>query len=60
VKLCHPWTPGFQRPSWNDEIYKNENLTTKRPGTGISPMCFDEVLGMKARRDFAEGDLIEP
>jgi N,N'-diacetyllegionaminate synthase len=42
------------------EIFKNENLTTKRPGTGISPMRFDEVLGMKARRDFAEGDLIEP
>ena len=41
------------------EIFKNENLTTKRPGTGISPMRFDEVLGMKSRRDFAEGDLIE-
>ena len=42
------------------EIFKNENLTTKRPGTGISPMRFDEVLGMRARRNFAEGDLIEP
>lgn len=41
------------------EIFKTENLTTKRPGTGISPMRFDEVLGMKARRNFAEDDLIE-
>lgn len=41
------------------EIFKNENITTKRPGTGISPMRFDEVLSVKARRDFSEGDLIE-
>ena len=41
------------------EICKTENLTTKRPGTGISPMRFDEVLGTRACRNFAEGDLIE-
>lgn len=41
------------------EIFKNENLTTKRPGTGISPMRFDEVLGKKARRNFAQDELIE-
>jgi N,N'-diacetyllegionaminate synthase len=41
------------------EIFKNENLTTKRPGTGISPMRFDEVLSKKARRNFAEDELIE-
>ena len=41
------------------EIFKTENLTTKRPGTGISPMRFDEVLGTRACRNFAEGDLIE-
>jgi N,N'-diacetyllegionaminate synthase len=41
------------------EIFKTENLTTKRPGTGISPMRFDEVLSKKARRNFAEDELIE-
>jgi N,N'-diacetyllegionaminate synthase len=41
------------------EIFKTENLTTKRPGTGISPMRFDEVLGTRACRNFAAGDLIE-
>jgi len=41
------------------EVFTTKNLTTKRPGTGISPMRFDEVLGKKARRNFAEDDLIE-
>jgi len=41
------------------EVFTAKNLTTKRPGTGISPMRFDEVLGKKAMRDFAEDDLIE-
>ena len=41
------------------EVFTAKNLTTKRPGTGISPMRFDEVLGKNAKRDFAEDDLIE-
>ena len=41
------------------EIFTEENLTTKRPGTGISPMRWEEVIGKKAKRDFAENDLIE-
>lgn len=41
------------------EVFTAENLTTKRPGTGISPMRFDEVLGKNAKRNFAEDDLIE-
>lgn len=36
-----------------------ENVTVKRPGTGISPMKWFEVLGTKAIRDFAEDELIE-
>lgn len=35
------------------------NLTTKRPGTGISPMRWNEVLGKTAVKDFNEDDLIE-
>jgi N,N'-diacetyllegionaminate synthase len=41
------------------EIFSNDNLTTKRPGTGISPMLLDQVLGRNARRDFNVDDLIE-
>lgn len=36
-----------------------ENLTTKRPGTGISPMLWDDVVGRKAIRDFMPDQLIE-
>lgn len=41
------------------EILTRENLTTKRPGTGISPMRWNEVLGTRAVRDFEEDELIE-
>lgn len=36
-----------------------ENLTVKRPGNGVSPMRWEEVIGMKAKRDFCEDELIE-
>lgn len=41
------------------EAFTAENLTVKRPGTGISPMRWDEVLGRVARRDFVLDELIE-
>lgn len=41
------------------EVFTTENLTTKRPGTGISPMQWDDVLGQSARRDFLVDELIE-
>lgn len=41
------------------EIFSEENITTKRPGNGISPMRWNEVLGTKAIRDFVEDELIE-
>ena len=41
------------------EVFTEQNLTVKRPGSGISPMCWGEVLGMKAKRNFAEDELIE-
>lgn len=40
------------------EIFTEENLTTKRPGNGISPMKWFEVLGQTASRDFEEDELI--
>ncbi len=48
-----------KRPIRRGEIFTEQNLTAKRPGTGISPMRWDEVLGRRAERDFAEDDLIE-
>jgi N,N'-diacetyllegionaminate synthase len=41
------------------EPFTAENITTKRPGIGISPMQWDEVLGRAARRDFLADELIE-
>jgi N,N'-diacetyllegionaminate synthase len=41
------------------EVFTAENLTTKRPGTGISPMRWDEFLGKKAVRNFATDELID-
>lgn len=41
------------------EIFTEENLTVKRPGNGISPMKWDEVIGLKAIRNFAEDEIIE-
>lgn len=36
-----------------------ENITVKRPGSGISPMKWFDVIGTKAIRDFQEDELIE-
>ena len=41
------------------ERFSNENLTTKRPGNGISPMRWDEAIGSIAWRDFAYDELVE-
>lgn len=41
------------------EVFTEENLTTKRPGTGISPMRWNEIVGTRATRDFQEDELIE-
>jgi N,N'-diacetyllegionaminate synthase len=41
------------------EVFSEINLTVKRPGTGLSPMRWDEVLGRTAPRNFAADELIE-
>ncbi len=40
------------------EILSEENITTKRPGNGISAMRWFDILGTKAIRDFCEDELI--
>lgn len=41
------------------EVITPDTLTTKRPGTGLSPMRWDAVIGTRAIRDFAEDECIE-
>ena len=41
------------------EVFSEKNLTTKRPGTGISPMKWYDVIGKIASRDFSEDEIIE-
>ena len=40
------------------EIFSAQNITTKRPGTGISPMFWDEFMGQIAQKNYKEDDLI--
>ena len=41
------------------EIFTNENLTTKRPGTGISPMMWDKLIGQKSKKNFKKDQQIK-
>ncbi len=40
------------------ETFTKTNITVKRPGTGISPMRWNEVIGQKADRDYKDDELI--
>jgi N,N'-diacetyllegionaminate synthase len=40
------------------EILSEKNLSVKRPGTGISPIKWDSIIGTEARKDYKEDDLI--
>lgn len=40
------------------ELFSEENLSIKRPGSGISPMHWHEMIGQKALRDYKEDELI--
>lgn len=42
------------------EPFTLDNLAVKRPGTGVSPMRLNEMLGQLAGRDFQTDELIEP
>jgi len=42
-----------------EEIFTENNITAKRPGTGISPMQIDSVIGKKAKKDFMPDEVIE-
>lgn len=41
------------------EVFNEFNLTVKRPGNGVSPMKWENVIGKVAKKDFQEDELIE-
>ena len=45
-------------PIKKGELFTEENLTVKRPGNGISPMRWSEVIGKTAAKDFEEEEMI--
>lgn len=48
-----------KRPIHKGELFSSDNICSKRPGTGISPMMWNEVIGTAAKRDFSTDELIE-
>lgn len=47
------------RPIARGELFSEDNITVKRPGNGVSPMLWDNVLGIPAPRSFGYDELIE-
>ena len=41
-----------------NEKFSNFNITCKRPGTGISPLFFKQLIGKKSLKNFNKNDLI--
>lgn len=48
-----------RRPIRAGEILTAENITVKRPGDGLSPMMWNQVLGTKTLRSYAEDEQIK-
>jgi len=46
------------RPIREGEIFSADNLACKRPGTGISPMQWDQLIGKTSSRDYQPDDMI--
>ncbi len=42
------------------EIFTEKNIAVKRPGTGISPMLYDSILGLVSGREYRTDELIDP
>lgn len=41
------------------DLFTVDNLTCKRPGTGLSPMLWDKIIGTRAQRDYAADELLD-
>ena len=46
------------RPIKEGEVFCAENITTKRPGTGISPMMWKDVIGRSAKHNYNTDQLL--
>jgi N,N'-diacetyllegionaminate synthase len=46
-------------PIKKGETFTEKNITVKRPGTGITPMRWDEIIGRKATKPYRKDELIE-
>ena len=44
---------------YKGDLFTLENLTTKRPGTGISPMRWNDLIGNQATRSYSIDELID-
>ena len=40
------------------DLFTEENLTTKRPGSGISPTRWDDLIGLKSKHSYEQDELI--
>ena len=47
------------KPIQKGELFSLDNLCAKRPGNGISPMRFKELIGIPAKRSFKIDELID-
>ena len=47
------------RPIRAGEVLTEASLDVKRPGGGLSPMAWDEVIGRTATRDYSVDEMIE-
>tara|TARA_B100001057_G_C22748926_1_gene910916 strand:+ start:235 stop:1233 length:999 start_codon:yes stop_codon:yes gene_type:complete len=41
------------------DLFTKDNISTKRPGIGISPMQWDDIIGTPSKNDYEEDDLID-
>ncbi len=41
------------------DIFSDKNLTTKRPGNGVSPMLWNKIIGRASNRDYVADEMIE-
>ena len=48
-----------KKPISKGEVFSDNNLGVKRPGTGLSPILWDEIIGSRATKDFELDELIK-
>ena len=46
-------------PIKKGQIFTEDNLVAKRPGTGLSPKLWDELIGRKSNKDYDKDEMIE-